>query len=45
MRKSKLWGAVALLGVCVAFGVKFGLQHGWLAGHTHWLIHRRRPEL
>ena len=42
MKKSKLLGAAALLGVCVVLGVKCGIRDGWLAGHTHWLTHRRR---
>jgi hypothetical protein len=41
MSKANLWKAVVLLGTCVWLGVKNGIRHGWLAGHTHWLTHRR----
>ena len=43
MRKGEILGAVTLLGVCLALGVKYGIRYGWLAGHTHWLTKRRRP--
>jgi hypothetical protein len=41
--RGRILGAVTLLGVCLALGVKYGIQHGWLAGHTHWLTQRHRP--
>jgi hypothetical protein len=45
MRKGSLLGVVLLLGTAVAVGVKCAVHYGWLAGHSHWLIHRRRPDL
>ena len=31
------------IGKGVILGVKYGIRDGWLAGHTHWLMHRNRP--
>jgi len=45
MRKSRLLGVVLLLGTAVAVGVRGAVHYGWLVGHSHWLIHRRRSDL
>ena len=42
MKKGKLWKTVALLGVCLLVGVKYGIKYGWLASHTHWATERIR---
>ena len=43
MGRGRILGAVTLLGVCLVLGVKYGIQYGWLAGHTHWLTRRHGP--
>jgi hypothetical protein len=40
--KGKILGAVTLLSVCLVICVKYGIQYGWLAGHTHWMIQRHK---
>ena len=42
VKKSKLWKTVALLGVCLLVGVRYGIKYGWLASHTHWTTERIR---
>lgn len=42
VKKSKLWKTVALLGICLTIGVRYGVKYGWLAGHTHWTTERIR---
>jgi hypothetical protein len=42
MKRHKLWKAMALMGVCLLVGVRYGVKYGWLAGHTHWAAERIR---
>ena len=40
--KARMLGAVTLLGVCLVLGVRYGIRHGWLVGHTHWVTRRHK---